>query len=49
MDRSAYIMSQVVMMQAELAAMQAANAHRADQGFAQAYGEEAFDELFDRL
>ena len=45
---AAYINGQAAMLNAEIAGMMAANQCREHQGEAQAYGEEAFQEVIDR-
>lgn len=47
-QKAAYVFAQAVSAMAEIEAMKAANAKRTDQGYAQAYPEEAFVQVIDR-
>ena len=47
-QKAAYIHSQVACAMIEMFAMKAANHEREQQGYAHAYGEDAFMELIDR-
>ena len=48
-QKVAYVMSQSVAAMAEIESMKAANRLRADNNFADAYGEEAFAQIADRF